>query len=226
VEPIAFAFLNDHAEDTVGIAYHSWWPMANDPFYLHASADCGARIADYNVSLVPHLRLDGVTEPHFLYTYQRIQSAYDERKAVATSVSLGVSGSFSAASGHLDLEITALSDLPLPAGDYRIHAVLTESDILYSAPNGIDEHHHTLRRMLPGPAGSPVTFSAGPSIEATAMLETDLDPLYLPTACRIVYFLQEAVSLEVFQAGSVALSDLPEPTAVGRSSFSKVKSLY
>ena len=226
MEPIAFAFLNDHAEDTVGIAYHSWWPAADDPFYQHASGDCAARIADYGVSLVPHLRLDGVTEPHFLYTYQRIQSAYDERKALPTDVSLSATGSYSTSSGRLRLEISALGESPLPAGDYRIHAVLTESDLLFAAPNGIDEHHHTLRRMLPGPGGSPVTFSSGPSIEATAMVETDLDPLYLPSACRVVYFLQENGSLEVYQAGSVALSDLPEPTAVERSSFSKLKSLF
>ncbi len=226
MEPIAFAFLNDHGADTVGIAYHSWWPAPDDPFYEHASGDCAARIAEYGVTQVPHLRLDGVAEPHFLYTYQRIQSTYDDRKAQATSVSLSISGSFSTANGHLRLEITALSDLPLAAGDYRIHAVITESDILFTAPNGIDEHHHTMRRMLPGPSGSSVTFSAGPSIEATATVETDLDPLYLPTACRIVYFLQENGSQEVLQAGSVLLGDLPEPTAVAQSSFSKVKSLY
>ncbi len=226
MEPIAFAFLNDHGEDTVGIAYHSWWPAPDDPFYQHASGDCAARIAEYGVTLVPHLRLDGVAEPHFLYTYQRIQSTYDERKAQPTSVSLSASGSFSTANGHLRLEILAASEFSLATGDYRIHAVLTESDILFTAPNGIDEHHHTMRRMLPGPAGSSVTFSAGPSIEATAMVETDLDPLYLPTACRIVYFLQESGSREVLQAGSVLLSDLPEPTAIARNSFSKVKSLY
>lgn len=226
MEPIALAFLHDHAADTAAIFYHAGWPGGGDPFYLHASGDCNARIADYSIVRIPYMKLGGVIEPNFLYTYSRIQAGYDARKAVPTSVTLEAQGSYAPSSGDLHLELTALTDAPLPAGDYRIYASLTESAIPYAAPNGITEHDHTHRRFIPGPEGSPVTFEGVPPASASVSLDVQVDPLYVTKNCRVVYFLQDAASYEVHQAGSVSLSDLPEPTAVGRTSLSAVKSLY
>jgi len=225
VEPIALAFLADHSADSEAVFYHSGWPSGADPFYLHASGDCDARIADYSIPRVPFLMVDGVLEPHFLYTYARILSAYEQRTAVPTSVTLDATGSYAPGSGALHLEVTAASDTPLPPGDYRIHASLTESALAYPAPNGIDVHDHTHRRFLAGPEGTSISLE-GARPSATAIHDVQLDPLYVAANCRVVFFLQDAVSNEVYQAGSIDLSDLPEPTAVERSSWSSLKALY
>lgn len=205
---------------------HSWWPAPDDPFYLHASADCAARIGEYGISRVPFLLLDGDTEPRFIYTYARIQTAYDARKAVPTPVSLSIDGSFATGPGRLRLEVQAESEWALPAGDYRLHALLTESALYFAGENGIDEHENTLRSMLTGPGGESVAFTGPLPQTAGLALDLDLDPLYLPEHSRIVVFLQDASTLEVHQALSMPLADLPEPTAAESSSLSRIKSLY
>lgn len=210
----------------MAIAYHSWWPGPDDPFYLHASADCAARIGYYGIGRVPFLMLDGTLQPVYVYTYARIQQAYDARKAAPTPVALAVGGSFTAAQGRLRLEIEAASESVLPAGDYRLHAVLTESGLFFAGENGIDVHEHTVRSMLAGPDGAAVTFTGATPQSAALQLDLDLDPLYQAMNCEVVVFLQEAATREVFQAASVALADLPEPTATSRSSLSRIKSLY
>lgn len=178
------------------------------------------------MSNVPHLRLDGVQEPHFFYTYARIQSAYEARKATPTNVTLELTGSYAPAGGDLALELGARSEAGLPPGDYRLHAVLTESNILWAAPNGLNEHDHTLRKMLAGPGGVSVSFSGNPPQSAVATFNGSIDPAYATANCRLVCFLQDAASGEVYQALSLLLTDLPEPTATDPSSWSQVKSLY
>jgi hypothetical protein len=210
----------------VAVFYHSWWPGTHDPFYLHNTVDNMGRINDYGISTVPELRLDGATEPVFFYTYERIAAAYAERKAAPTGVTLDLAGSFDRGSGELALTVTAVAAAPLPPGDYRLHMVLAENGIVFDAPNGIDVHEHTMRRMSPDFSGHSVAFGDVYPASVQASDQFVLDPGYSAEHCEIVAFLQEAGTREVQQAAAVAVSELPEPTATARASWSAVKSAY
>ena len=226
MEPILLAFLRDHPDDSVGVLYHSGFPGPGDPFYQHNIADNDGRIADYGVIGVPEERADGVLEPIFLYTYERIQAVYDARKATPTDVTLSAGGSYDPGSGEVQITVTADVPSPLPPGDYRLHIVLTESGIDYDASNGIDVHDHTMRRMLPDHGGTPVDLTGPLPVQVEASALFGLDPSYAPDRCHLVYFLQEAAGREVHQAGSLLVTDLPEPSDVATASWSSLKASY
>ncbi len=213
MDPIFADFVETHA-DVVPIAFNAWWPYSQDPFYQHNMGDNTGRILFYGIPSVPYARADGfrpVTTPP---NQTKLQDAYDEAKAVPTSVSLEILGDYDEGSRELNCTVTAMSDLALPDGDYRLHVVVTESDIIFDGGNGNDHHSYIMRAMLPDFEGTAVTFSGPLPLMAETSVSTTLDPLYLDENCRVVYFLQDHDTFEVHQAGMVDLLDLVEPVAV------------
>jgi len=217
------AFAADHPDEVAVIDYHPWWTSINDPFYQHDPTDNTGRVYYYYIPGVPYLLADGVLEPGFLYDYSTIEEAFLLRSAVDAPVSLSISGSFDATLGRVVLLVEAIPQTTLPAGDYRLQIVLTESDIYFPADNGIDWHHHTMRRMIPDFEGSSVALDAGPAQVPADFL---LDPLYIPDHCDLVCFVQENGSHEVLQAAMMALSDLDDGSAATRSDWGELKTMY
>ncbi len=212
MDPIFVQFVHDHA-DVFAVEYHTWWPGPADPFYQYNIPENTDRTNYYNVNATPWEWVDGVIEPVWVYTYERIEAAYNARKAVPTTVTLSRTGYFDEGTGSVDITVTASTDAALPAGDYRLHIVLTESELFWAAPNGMDWHDFIMRDMYPDAGGTPVTFAGGfpQVVEATAAFDaSDL----ATENCDIVYFLQNFDTREVFQAGSVALADLADQTGV------------
>jgi len=206
-------FVLDHP-DCVAFMPHVNWPQSNDPFYVHNTADNNGRRALYGVNAVPFEILDGVLEPVYFYTYARILAAYNTRKAVPTDVTLSYTGLYVPSTGQVDFTVTASTTSALPAGDFRLHIVLTESGIFYDAANGIDYHEFTLRKMFPTFNGTSVSFSGGFPQTAQASTSFTLNPAYVPANCKLVYFLQNHTTKEVFQAGQITLDDIQDLTDV------------
>lgn len=207
-------FLEDHDDDTVAIGYNTPWPSLEDSLYLHNPEQNLTRTMYYNIPYVPYIWVDGVLYPWECYFYYMYQDVYDQRKAVPTEVSLSYAGAYDAATGDVDFTVSASTASELPAGDYRLHIVLTESDVAWAAPNGITNHDHVMRRMYPDDQGTAVTFSGDLLQVVTATVSFTLDPLYVPEQCHLVYFLQENESREVHQAGEIDLGELAGPTGV------------
>lgn len=175
---------------------------------------------------MPELRLDGSLEPAFFYTYERIQTAYDQRKTAPTDVTIEIFGNFDDRDGEVSATAVAGTGTPLPPGDYRLHLVLTESGIVFDAPNGLDIHDHTMRRMSPDSGGHPVTFAGEFPQSAEASAQFLLDPAYDIEHCRLVAFLQDASTREVHQSVAVLVTELTEPTATAEATWSAVKHSY
>ena len=58
--PALDALINNNGDRIAAIKYHMNWPGANDPMYLHNTADNDARRGVYSVNAVPHTVVDGI----------------------------------------------------------------------------------------------------------------------------------------------------------------------
>jgi hypothetical protein len=226
VEPTFVEFADSH-DDVVAISFNAWWPYNQDPLYQHNTADNTGRILYYQIPGVPHEIVDGVEAISGPHSEAHFQAAYDLRKATPTSVSLEIEGLYNESTRELDCTVTATTDQVLTPGDYRLHLVLTESDIFFDGSNGIQWHQYVMRDMLPDFEGSPVSFSGDLPQSDQSMLNTTIDALYEQGNCRLTYFLQDNTTKEVFQAGSIALMDLLEPVDVIEvPSYSRLGAVY
>ncbi len=165
---------------------------------------------------MPTELFDGVAEPSEAYGYAELQAAYDQRKATPTNVTLEIAGSYDANSGNMQVELSAESTTPLPAGDYRLHIVLAASGIYFEAPNGIDWHEYTMRDMISDHSGHSVDFVGDMPQRASVVVDFTLDPLFVPENCELVCFLQDHDDREVWQAAKAQVTQL-DATGVAES---------
>ncbi len=208
-------FVADH-DDVVAVEYHTWWPSSADPYHQHNIPENTGRTQYYGVNATPWVWVDGVVEPNWVYSYANHNAAYTTRKAVPTSVTLSHTGSYDSNTAMVNLTVTASTDAALPAGDYRLHAVLTESSLFWAAPNGMSNHDHIMRDMYPDENGTAVTFAGGLPQSDDASASFDVSG-YDASNCEVVYFLQNLSTKEVLQAGAVSLDALADQTDVAEA---------
>ncbi len=195
--------------DVAAITFHTNYPAGNDPFYVHNTTDNLGRLNFYTeIWGVPWLWMDGILEPNYPYTTTSVTNAYNTRKAVPTSVNLTIEGSYDDATRAVEVTVTASTDAALPAGTWRLHIGLTESGIYFNAPNGTQIHDHVMRDMFPSYNGTSVTFSGGFPQTASASANFTLMGLYVAEECRIVAWLQNHSTKEVYQSGMVLVTEL------------------
>ncbi len=198
----------------MAIVYHTPFPGPLDPFYLHNPEHNDARTDFYGIPYVPWVWADGVLYPWECIFYHMYQDVYDQRKAVPTDVSLTITGTYNPDDQQVMVSVTATTAESLPAGDYRLHIVLTEDDLEWEAPNGQTIHRHVMRRMYPDAQGTQVSFTGDLPQSARVIESFALDPQYVAAHCRLVVFLQEHDSHEVYQAASTPVLELEAPTGV------------
>ncbi len=205
-------FLTDHP-DIVTICYHTPWPGALDALFQHNPVQNQARIDFYGIPYVPYGWFDGKLYVYEPTTLSWWEWAYDYVADDPTEVTLAPSGSYDPAAGTARVTVEVTLGAELPAGDYRLHVVLTENGVLYEPENGQTVHEHVMRRMYPDENGSPITPGAVYPQTHTVAVDLTLDPLYVPENCEFVIFLQDHASQDVHQAAKIALGELEPPTA-------------
>ncbi len=102
----------------------------------------------------------------------------------------------------------------------RVQCVLTESELYYLAPNGLDWHHYVMRDMVPTQAGTPVTIGPGEQVAIT--LPFQLQATWVEAECDLVCFFQDTVfqpnnTLEIWQGAKIPIPELMDPAAVRES---------
>jgi hypothetical protein len=226
VDPIISSLIEDQAGDVVAVLYHPSFTSPFDPFYLHNPGQSMDRVDYYYVTATPRPIFDGVVFSYPPYTMDYFLADLAERETVSTPVSLDIEGYYSPGGGAVEVSVTATTEQMLPPGDYRLHIVLTESDIYFNGTGYHDIHDHTMRRMFPDPEGTTVSFAGNLPQSTAASAGITLDPEYVPENCRVVCFLQENGSREVWQAAAVQLTDLPPATATATASWSQLKAAF
>ena len=192
--------------DVVSIEYHTSFPYAGDPFYLANVPEQDNRVFYNQISGTPSVRFDGPhTPPLNVAGYEAL---YQQRKALGSRARVELAGEYDPATRAGVAVAQVIAESPL-AGNWRLRVAITEMDIQYQAPNGINVHHHVFRRFVPDTTGTVLAFSAPYPDTARVTLPFTLAAAWAQEHVVLVALLQEQGSREVEQAGAIEVADLP-----------------
>lgn len=178
--------VEQHGDSLAVIKYHIW--EADDPFYQYNVEDNDARAIFYGAYNTPRLWVDGPNDGG--YNYENWEGVIRNRWNFPPSVDIELFKDYDYESRGVDLtvRITALEHIP-DEWDLRILVVLTESDIYWPAPNGVEWHNHVMRDMIPSFSGDTLTIQEGQIKERyySFVVAEELED----TNCELVVLVQD-----------------------------------
>lgn len=201
------AWKND-SDKSILIALHSG--AGGDPFY---SNKIGQRLKLY--SNVPNLFLgyptcyvDGLKEPPWVYTTANIKNEIESRLAIETPVTIQLSGQNTAGkvrSQTASINYTAVinSENVIQSQDLKFILFVVESGIVYAAPNGMHDHEHVVRDIVPDQNGVSIDFSDANNLSTTIQGSFDIDQSWNSENVVIVGIVQDLNTREVYQAEQI-----------------------
>ena len=192
--------------DVVAIEYHTSFPYVGDPFYQANAPEVDNRVFYNQIFGTPSVRFDGPHAPTL--NPAGYEALYDQRKALGSRARIELAGQYDPATREGEAIAQVIAESPL-AGNWRLRVAITETDIHYEAPNGINVHHHVFRKFVPDTTGTINTFAAPYPDTTRVMLPFTLAAAWVPENVVLVAFLQEQGSREVEQAGAIQVADLP-----------------
>ena len=193
------------SENLTLIEYHTWWPSSRDPFHAANEEENRARVDYYPDDelyepspswYVPRIFFDGLIDGRFLYEDNTWFNMVAHRSTVESPLEITLDIDISGTEGTARAHITAEEDVLSP--HVVIHFVLTESEIEYEAPNGVNLHHNVMRQMLPDEHGEPFTIHEGQRIDLSR--DFTLQPEWVAEHLGLVVFVQDSATREVVQA--------------------------
>jgi hypothetical protein len=196
--------------DVVSIEYHTPFPYVGDPFYLANVPEQDNRVFYNQIFGTPSVRFDGPHIPPL--NVAGYEALYQERKALGSRALIELAGRYDPATRNGEVTAQVIAQGPI-AGNWRLRIGLTESDIQYAAPNGINVHHHVFHRFVPDTTGTTLAFAAPYPDTARVTLPFALAASWAADHSALVAFLQEQGSREIEQAMSIQVAELP--VAVG-----------
>jgi len=195
------------------VRYHTWWPSANDPFYLANIEENTVRTRYYQpdtAHYVPRLFIDGLIDGEFSGPWEELIAARD-----TVGSPLELVGEVMP-SGGIDVDVVLVgTEEPLDLeGPLRIRYVLTESDVYVASPTGPHWYDQAMRDMVPDAEGVELEIGLGDTIYESRTFpvdeEWDIENL------EVVVFVQRDDSTkEVLQAGKWPVpADVPNLSIV------------
>jgi hypothetical protein len=120
----------------VHIQYHTWWPDANDPFYIENTVDNTARINYYAVGSTPTatfsgLPLDVGSGGGPTGKYSDYETRINSELAIQSPITISLDGYYNSTAGSVTATINVTDTLP--AGDLKIRFAVIEDNIYLPA---------------------------------------------------------------------------------------------
>ncbi len=206
-DPTLNYLAENYPDDISIIRYHVWWPSSGDPFYQYNIPENQARNNYYGNNYVPRFYIDGIIDGE--YFYDRWESLFLSRLSEPSPLEIEITGSYTDETREVDLDISVTATDEITLDDLRFQCALTESDIYFNAPNGIDYHHQTMRDMIPDANGESFEIANGETVNFERTFTVD-DIIEVENS-HVVVFVQSYPSKEVLQAGKVKVTDLSQP---------------
>ncbi len=191
---------------TVFIRYHTWWPSANDPFYVYNVTENRVRNDYYGNNYTPHFFIDGAIDAGS--NHGSWGSRIDDRSLSWAPLEMSIAGVYDEDTRTGQFTVTIYVEDAPGLGTTRLRIALTETDIQWNAPNGSRVHDQTFRDMIPSTYGQPVTLTQGETLQYTFDLSVP-EPLN-PDNCMLVAFVQSDQSREILQGARKAVPELTQ----------------
>lgn len=179
------------------------------------SAEAYARMQYYPNSnwYTPNLILDGTPRGS---SYSSWQSYIVARMNQPAPMRISMWGTYGSGSGTIYARYHNDSTASVTA---YVYFVITEDSCYYSAPNGDQWHNHVARDYVPNQIGQQVTIPAGDSV--TVSQAFTIQSGWNVNRCKIVTWIQNNSTREVYQAGFVKVTDLTGIKEQNRESLIK-----
>ncbi len=190
IEPQINAFISANlaSGNLCVVRPHVDWPAANDPIYLANPTEQNVRKAQYGISSVPYLKMDGIVS----VSSTSLQSSFDQRVAIPAIVTIDVARNGDAASGLLTFRIIAEED-PEWTVPMNLWPIIVEDNIPGVGYWSGSVFEQAFRKNVFGYFGETLTFE-GPfpdtiytEAEYTIDAGWDADELHLATFIQCAY---------------------------------------
>ena len=206
--PALDALIAANADRVAAIKYHMNWPSANDPMYLHNTADNDSRKGVYSVNSVPHTVVDGIRfgstpgglSQNMVNNWLTIESPFEMRLSyevdeAANTITVHVMGRAS----------TAIE------GNVRLYVGVIEKEIHFNSapgPNGERDFYSVMKKLLPTASGTSLgSMEAGDYFAYTFTWE--LANIYNNDQLDAIAWIQNHGTKEVYQACKSSVSIEP-----------------
>lgn len=197
--PQAEAYWAENEDIVVPIAFHVWWPGANDPMYQNNTAEQQWRTNYYGCNSVPWTTING-NKFNANPNMGSIQNAINSEVAIPSPFSIDLSHEKSGDQVTVTMVITCTDDI---TADMVAHIAIIEKTIEFANPpgsNGETVFHQVFKKFLPDNNGNalPASMSNGESVtfEETWTITGFYDELML----GVVGFIQNTSDKYIYQA--------------------------
>ncbi|MCW9066359.1 MAG: T9SS type A sorting domain-containing protein [Ignavibacteriaceae bacterium] len=203
--PTAHNVINNYLAGTNGnkisyIYYHMVYPYNYDLLYLQSQEGSDARDNYYGPFFsTPRGWFDGEAQGNS----SGWAATLDNLVATTSPLKIILSGTRDANQFNINAQLTRTGNIP--DSDLVIHFVVAE-DVYYAGNNGITNHKHVMRKMLPTPDGQ--SFSINLNETKNFPQTIDLDPIWDADSLNIVVFVQSMVSKTVYQSALISYDEL------------------
>jgi len=200
----------DYDSVFVPIAYHTWYPTPDDPFYLYNPNEIRDRIGYYENEQVPRFFLDGSIDcgnaPELWPPY------LPERIQITSPLEMSFFGHFDPDSLSGQFTVIVYAEEDPQATNLWLRVALIESDIHWQAPNGANIHNYIFRDMIPSTDGQSVEIVQGETKHFTYTFNV-LPPLD-PENCLLVAFIQSDQTHQILQGTKISVFGLNSTTGL------------
>ena len=197
--PALDALINANADRVAAIKYHMNWPGANDPMYLHNTADNNARKGVYSVNSVPHTVVDGI---RFANVPQSLnQSMVNQWLNIESPLEMHLAYEVDTVNNLITVHVMGRASAGL-VGNIKLYVGVIEKEIHYaSAPgtNGERDFYSVMKKLLPTASGT-ILGDLAVGDYFTYTFTWQLANVYDNNQLDAIAWVQNANTKEVYQA--------------------------
>ena len=206
--PALDALIAANTDRVAAIKYHMSWPSANDPMYLHNTADNDSRKNVYGVDAVPHTVVDGI---RFGNVPQGLsQNMVNNWLAIESPFEMRLSYEVDEAANTITVHVMGRASTAVE-GNLRLYVGVIEKEIHFNSapgPNGERDFYSVMKKLLPSASGTTLgSMEAGDYFAYTFSWE--LANIYNNDQLDAIAWIQNYSTKEVFQACKSSVSIEP-----------------
>ena len=191
--------IDANAGRIAAIKYHMSWPGANDPMYLHNTADNNARKGVYNINAVPHTVVDGIRFSNMPANLN--QNTVNQLLAIESPFEMRLSYEVNEADNTISVHVMGRASQSI-TGNVKLYVGVIEQAIHYNTPpgsNGEKDFYSVMKKLLPSSSGTHIgDVQAGDYFAYNFTWE--LANIYDMGQLDAIAWVQNANTKEVYQA--------------------------